>query len=317
MTQGEPDGCVREYWVQAESFLHNLVPNGRDEMTGTRYSPEQTTYWAIGLRGYTAGWTTPLPANPATGPNTGIPGPILRGRVGDVIRVHFRNNDNHYRFPHSVHPHGVRYNIESDGSFTANEPDRPGTVVPFGQSYTYTWECLPESVGTWVYHDHSVARDPRPGGHEPVAEVGAMLGMFGILAVTDASTPEVDREFALFQHGLTAGQVPGLAVDFEAFNGFSFLGNTPTFTAAVGDRVRWRIATLGDQFRVFHLHGHRWYDRGVCTDAQTIGPAQGITVEYVEDNPGDWLYHCHLSAHLAGGMVGRYRVTESERSGDR
>lgn len=311
MAQEEPDGCVREYWVQAESFLHNLVPNGRDDMTGTRYSPEQTTYWAIGLRGYTANWTTPLPANPATGPNTGIPGPILRGRVGDVIRVHFRNNDNHYRFPHSMHAHGVRYDAGSDGSFCGADPDRPGTAVPFGQSHTYTWQCLPDSVGTWTYHDHSAARDPRPGGHEPVAGVGAMLGMFGILAVTDGSTPDVEREFALVFHDLTAVLVPGLAVDFDAFNGFSFLGNTPTFTAVPGDRVRWRIAALGDRFHVFHLPGHRWCDAGRYTDAQGVGPAQAITVDYVEDNPGEWLYHCQSGRHRAGGTVGRYRVTKN------
>ena len=33
-----------------------------------------------------------------------------------------------------------------------------------------------------------------------------------------------------------------------------------------------------------------------------------LTVEYTEDNPGDWLYHCHVTDHMAGGMVGRYTV---------
>ena len=29
----------------------------------------------------------------------------------------------------------------------------------------------------------------------------------------------------------------------------------------------------------------------------------------VEDNPGDWLYHCHVAMHMMGGMIGRYTVS--------
>lgn len=31
-------------------------------------------------------------------------------------------------------------------------------------------------------------------------------------------------------------------------------------------------------------------------------------MEYTEDNPGAWLYHCHVTDHMAGGMVGFYKV---------
>ncbi|MEU7095650.1 multicopper oxidase domain-containing protein [Kitasatospora aureofaciens] len=24
--------------------------------------------------------------------------------------------------------------------------------------------------------------------------------------------------------------------------------------------------------------------------------------------PGDWIYHCHVTDHMMGGMVGRYKV---------
>jgi FtsP/CotA-like multicopper oxidase with cupredoxin domain len=40
-----------------------------------------------------------------------------------------------------------------------------------------------------------------------------------------------------------------------------------------------------------------------------LGPATTLTVEYREDNPGDWIYHCHLPGHMMRGMTGRYRVT--------
>ncbi|WP_035850540.1 multicopper oxidase domain-containing protein [Kitasatospora azatica] len=322
-----PTGRIREYWIQADSFEHNAVPNGYDGMMGTHYTPEQTTFWAIGFRAYTPNWGTPLPADTSPqgiGTNSGIPGPVLRAEVGDTLVVHFRNNDAHYQWPHSMHPHGVRYDRDNDGGWLAVEPDRPGTAVPYGGSYTYTWTALPSSVGTWPYHDHSVPQTiPAPtttaGSAAPkhpamdmggggVMEIGAELGLLGIIAITDRHTPVVDKEFILFFHDAYAADIPSLAQDTDMFNGGAFLDNTPTFTAKRGDRVRWRIAALGKEFHVFHLHGHRWRRGSQWVDSELLGPSTTLTVEYTEDNPGDWIYHCHVTDHMMGGMVGRYRA---------
>jgi FtsP/CotA-like multicopper oxidase with cupredoxin domain len=304
-------GQVREYWIQVDSFLHNTVPTGLDEMSGTTYTADQTSYWALGYRAYTPNWGEPLPGDTSNtpdsiGPNTGIPGPTIRAEVGDTLKVHFRNNDAHYKCPHSMHPHGVLYNPDNDGAYIWATPNTPGTAVPYGESYTYTWTALPSSVGTWPYHDHSVDLMLKPGNM--VMEISAELGMFGIIAITDESTPRVDKEFVLFFHDLYQADVPLLAQDVDCFNGYAFLGNTPTFTSTVGDRVRWRVAALGKEFHVFHTHGHRWFNGLKYVDSEVLGPSTTLTVDYVEDNPGPWLYHCHVTDHMAGGMVGRYMV---------
>jgi len=338
-------GRVREYWIQADSYQHNAVPNGRDGMTGMTFTADQTTFQALGFRAYTPNWGSPLPADlgpHGIGPNSGIPGPVLRGEVGDLIKVHFRNNDAHYKWPHSMHPHGVRYTPDNDGGYMADDAKMPGTAVAFGESYTYTWQCTPGSVGSWPYHDHAAPQaPPRPaasggsqsgsqsggqngaqssgasgdghgaqsfGGGGMVAEIGAELGLFGMIAVTDARTPPVDREFVLFMHDLSAGDASA-RTDLSLCNGAAFVDNAPTFTAKTGDRVRWRIGTLGNSFHVFHIHGHRWQSPAGWVDSQVLGPATTLTVEYQEDNPGEWLYHCHLPAHMMRGMAGRYVVT--------
>lgn len=327
-----PHGRVREFWVQADSFEHNPVPNGYDAMMGRTFTPEQTTFWAVGFRAYTPRWESPLHADTGTGgigANSGIPGPVIRAEVGDTVRVHFRNNDAHYQWPHSIHPHGVHYDRDNDGGWLADDPRRAGTAIPYGGTYTYTWACRPSSVGTWLYHDHSVPKKiPPPPGAAPssdsagdsaggdvdadtVMEIGAELGLLGLLVVTDEKTPQVDREFTLLLHDAYTDDVPSLAQDLDMFNGGAFLDNTPTFTAQVGERVRWRIAALGKEFHVFHIHGHRWESRQGYqgwVDSQIIGPSTTLTVEYTEDNPGDWIYHCHVTDHMMGGMVGRYRV---------
>jgi manganese oxidase len=43
----------------------------------------------------------------------GILGPVLRAEVGDTVKVVFRNNATH---PFRMHPHGVLYQKDSEGS---------------------------------------------------------------------------------------------------------------------------------------------------------------------------------------------------------
>lgn len=296
--QGSIRGTLREYWIQADSFFHNLVPNGHDTMMDMHYTPQQTSYWAIGYRAYTPNWGSLLAGNDDIGSNTGIPGPILRAQVGDTVRIHFRNNDTHYHAPHSMHTHGFHYTSSNDGAWhgTANTP---GTAINVGETYTYEWTTAANSVGTWLYHDHS---KPTNG----IMEFGAQLGLFGMVAIIDSSVPSVDKELYLFFHDLYQSNIPSLAQDFDCFNGASFLGNTPTFKVKVGQRVRWRVAALGKEFHIFHLHGHRWTFNGRNDDALVFGPATTLTFDYVEDAPGTWLYHCHVTDHMMGGMVGFY-----------
>ncbi len=139
-----------------------------------------------------------------------------------------------------------------------------------------------------------------------IGELGAELGMFGMFALTDSSTPRVDKEIILCFHDMYQADVPSLLQDFDCFNGYSGLGNTPTFRVSVGERVRWRVMALGKEFHVFHLHGHRWKFNGRFDDSLVFGPAVTLTFDYIEDNPGTWLYHCHVTDHMMGGMMGIY-----------
>jgi plastocyanin len=297
-------GTVREYWVQANSFYHNLVPTGYDGMMGMRFEANQSSFWALGYVAYTPNWGKPLPGNDDIGPNTGIPGPIFRGSVGDIIRVHFRNNDTHYRYAHSMHPHGVLYTPANDGAWIASD-EQPGAKVEFGQTYTYEWHVRPNSVGTWVYHDHGPMVTI---GSNMLMEYSAELGMFGFLVLTDASTKPATKEFFTFLHDVYQADIAVLAQDFDCFNGSSYLGNTPTFTAKVGDTIRWHVGALGKEFHAFHLHGHRWSSNGQFVDVVMLGPSTATSFDFVADNPGKWLYHCHVTDHMMGGMVGMYII---------
>ena len=39
-----------------------------------------------------------------------------------------------------------------------------------------------------------------------------------------------------------------------------------------------------------------------------IAPKERVEIAFVADNPGDWMFHCHILEHQLGGMMGTLRV---------
>ena len=103
--------------------------------------------------------------------------------------------------------------------------------------------------------------------------------------------------------------ITGLSRAFQCINGRAFAGNTPTLKAKVGQDVAIHVFGMDSNFHDFHMHGHRWRDTGGApTDTTTVGPSETITARFTEDNPGRWLYHCHVFSHQDEGMAGWYDV---------
>jgi FtsP/CotA-like multicopper oxidase with cupredoxin domain len=282
--------ATREFWVAAVPVTWNMVPNGFDDITGTRYAPAQTVVPTVVYRRFTPRWRSPLPNTPFGGNQNSIPGPLLRGRVGDRLVVHFKNLDFARHAPHSMHFHGVRYKPSSDGAFVPGVSGRDGDVMP-GQSWTYRLTALRTSVGAWPYHDHS------PSMHDSIDG-----GMFGMLSILGRRERAPDREFQV---------VFSPFGKFMAIDGRAFVGNTPVFSSTVGQLVQWDVMTMGSDHHTFHVHGHRWRTPGgISRDTQTIGPAESFRFRWREEDPGTWLYHCHVEDHMMRGMIGIYQVTK-------
>jgi manganese oxidase len=281
--------AVREYWVAAVPVTWNMIPNQFDDITGTRFAPVETVMPTVVYRRFTPHWKSPLPNTPESGNQNLIPGPLLRARVGDRILVHFKNLDFALRHPHSMHFHGVRYKPSSDGAYVPGVSGRDADVMP-GQSWTYKLTALPTSVGVWPYHDHS------PSMHDSI-----MGGMYGMLSIIPAHAAWPDREFVVVFTEMG---------DFQTIDGRAFVGNTPVFRAKVGDLVQWDVMGMGSEHHSFHVHGHRWLaPGGIPRDTQTVGPAESFHVRWREEDPGTWLYHCHVEEHMAAGMIGIYKVS--------
>jgi FtsP/CotA-like multicopper oxidase with cupredoxin domain len=97
--------------------------------------------------------------------------------------------------------------------------------------------------------------------------------------------------------------------NLECINGRVAAGNTPTIRAKVGQDVAFHTFGGDDMLHTFHIHGHRWRAAdGTFTDNQLLGPMTSVTARWTEDNPGRWLYHCHVMSHMDAGMTGWYLV---------
>jgi FtsP/CotA-like multicopper oxidase with cupredoxin domain len=280
---------TRHYWVAAEPARWNAVPNGWDAIHGTRVDPADSIFPTVTYRRYSRGWRRPLGSAADRAAGVGrIPGPLIRGRVGDRILVHFKNLDTATRARHSMHFHGVEYEVGSDGAFIPGFSG-PGAVVPVGGSFVYELHAGRGSAGVWPYHDHSTSMDASIAG-----------GMYGAVSILGRRERRPDREFVVAFAPLGS---------FQTVNGRGFVGNTPVFKARVGEVVQWDVIAMGSEHHTFHVHGHRWRGAdGVPLDTRTIGPAESFRVRWREDAPGAWLYHCHVESHMAQGMIGLYRV---------
>jgi FtsP/CotA-like multicopper oxidase with cupredoxin domain len=283
-------GRTRHYWIAAVPVTWNLAPNGGDAIGGDHFSPEETTAETVVYKAFTRNWGRPLPDRPSrVGDNDGIPGPLIRARVGDTVLVHFKNMDTLRSQPHSMHFHAFRYDFGSDGSFIPGFSGRGANVRP-GETFTYRLEAVTGSAGVWPYHDHSPSMGESMHG-----------GMYGAISILKRGQRAPDKEIVVFL---------GEHHRFMTINGRAFVGNTPVLRARRGELVQWDVLALGDEHHTFHLHGHRWRDPGgTFVDTKTIGPAESFSFRIREDVPGTWLYHCHVENHMSLGMIGTYVVT--------
>lgn len=338
----DPDK-TRTYFIAAEPELWDYVPQVPVVLCSAGRPPylDEANRRVMKMRyvQYTdASFTTKcLPV-----PRLGILGPVLRGVVGDYLKVTFLNRTSQ---PLSMHPHGVRYDKDNEGSCHPTASGLGSAIAPQAR-FTYVWKLdetsgpLPEepSSKAWLYHSH-VSGDEEAG-----------LGLMGFIVVTDPKrarpdgTPaDVDREMAtmymifdesgLGQDAIEAAEYAGKegpqpdqkswaeiqqmleAGSRFAINGRTF-GSLEGLEMNEGERVRWYLFALGSEqdFHTAHWHGLTVIDEGRRrTDVVELLPATMKVADMRADNPGKWLMHCHVSEHMKEGMYATYTVhTEGE-----
>lgn len=100
-----------------------------------------------------------------------------------------------------------------------------------------------------------------------------------------------------------------------AFNGEMMQSKSRIADLKLGELVALELWNDTAWPHAMHLHGHHfWIERkGIILsqkrDTYLMDVGEKARLFFVADNPGLWLFHCHMLEHHASGMGGVFRVT--------
>jgi FtsP/CotA-like multicopper oxidase with cupredoxin domain len=227
--------------------------------------------------------------------NGRVPGPTLRAREGELLRVRFVNGSEH---PHTIHFHGI-HPSEMDGV-----PGVGAGLIQSGDETTY--EFTAEPFGLHLYHCHA----------GPLAEHIAR-GLYGAFIVDPKKGRSDADELVMVMNGFNT--------NFDAEGNQLYAVNTVAFhyvrepvEVQRGAPVRIYLANLleFDPINSFHVHANffNYFPTGTSLEpvefTDTVVQAQGqrgileLEFPYV----GDYMFHAHKTEFAELGWMGFIRV---------
>jgi nitrite reductase (NO-forming) len=237
-----------------------------------------------------------------------VPGPVLRGRVGDIFTITLVNDG---KLGHSIDLHAskVAWN------------DEMRTIEP-GESLVYQFEA--KHAGIYMYHCGTA-----PALHH----IGN--GMFGAIIIDPPGLPPVDHEYVLVQSELYLGadgapgdlaKMQGEAHDAVVFNGYVNQYLHRPIRVEPDERVRvWVLDAGPSENSAFHIVGTIFdtvFKEGtylIRPDARRAGsqaldlqPSQGGFVEFTFDEAGLYPIVTHKFANVGKGALGLFQAGELE-----
>jgi FtsP/CotA-like multicopper oxidase with cupredoxin domain len=176
--------------------------------------------------------------------------------------------------------------------------------------------------GVWILGD--LADDDRNHGMGTVVEYAGRSGKphwatpppfrwsYARFAKPDTTTPEPDETFEM-----TFAKDNAAEEGFNRWtiNGVAYPMSNETAPASLhltqGKRYRLRMRNASDDIHPIHLHRHSFEltnlagtkTAGVTKDVVMLGGYQQLDVDFVADNPGLTLFHCHQQLHMDFGFM--------------
>lgn len=232
------------------------------------------------------------------GYNGTFPGPTIQVVQGDKVRIVVHN---HLPEETTLHLHGLELVNSMDGiPHITQHPIQPGK--------TGTYELTVHQAGTFFYHSH-----------DPMQEVMGQVGLFIIHPKVNYA-PAVDHDFAIViqEFRINSAVNTPSPIDMD-FNWFTINGRSAPYTTPLlirlGSRVRIRMLNFStDDHHPMHLHGHTFWVTGteggrippsawIPGNTVLVGVAQVREIEFIANNPGDWVLHCHMFHHMMNHMI--------------
>jgi len=242
--------------------------------------------------------------------NGQVPGPVLRGKVGDTFEITLVNDGT------------MSHSLDFHAGITP--PDQAMRSINPGESLVYTFTA--QHSGIWLYHCST----------SPMS-LHLAAGMHGAVIIDPPGLPAVDREYVIVASEVYLGpeggepnteKIAAKTPDLMTFNGVAFQYHQQPLKAKVGERVRFWVMAAGPSLPTsFHVVGLQ-FDQVFFEGAWTLGgpgqignawsggsqalglqPAQGGFVECVASEPGHYVFVSHSFADMEKGAHGVLEVS--------
>jgi FtsP/CotA-like multicopper oxidase with cupredoxin domain len=227
-----------------------------------------------------------------------VPGPQLRADVGDKLEIVVHNE---LPMATDMHVHGINVPNSMDGV----APITQDLIEP-GESFTYAFTTDEPAVSMYHPHHHGQLRMPN--------------GMLGTLLVGDMRLPtgQTIGDEVIPADLEVSQEIPMVLNDSGAIgyslNGKSFPATEPV-VAEKGDWVEVHYFNEGGQIHPMHMHQFDQVvvakdgfplDHPYVADTLNVAPGERYTVLVQLDEPGTWVWHCHILNHVESeeGMFG-------------
>ncbi len=232
--------------------------------------------------------------------NGRVPGPTLRCREGERLRVHFSNAGSH---PHTIHFHGI-HPASMDGVPGVGEEVGGGLIEP-GEHFDYEFDAEP--FGLHHYHCHTT----------PLAAHIAK-GLYGAFVVDPKQGRPPADELVMVMNGFDTNFDMGNEVYAVNTVGFHYLHQP--IKVKRGELVRIYLVNMleFDQINSFHVHANffHYYPTGTSlepaelTDTIVQGQGQRGILELRFPYPGKYMFHAHKTEFAELGWMGFFEVED-------
>jgi manganese oxidase len=229
---------------------------------------------------------------PAWAYNGQVPGPTLRAREGDLLRVVFKNRDAH---AHTIHFHGF-HPANMDGVFEQVGP---------GQEFVYEFDAEP--FGMHLYHCHTMPLKKH-----------IEKGLYGTFIVDPKEGREEADELVMVMNGFDTNF--DASNEVYAVNTVAFHYQRHPVRIKKDGLIRIYVANIleFDLINSFHTHANffDYYPTGTklepseFTDTKVFGQGERGIMEFRYNSPGRFMFHAHVSEFAELGWMGLFEVEE-------
>jgi FtsP/CotA-like multicopper oxidase with cupredoxin domain len=277
-----------------EPLEPTILPDGTKEFHLT----SAITPWEVEPGKFVDAWTY----------NGMVPGPLIRVDLGDEVRIILNNQ---LPMGTDIHWHGIQTPNNMDGVAPLTQP-----LIKSGETFVYEFEAINPAIGMYHAHHH---------GHVQIVN-----GMFGVFIIGDTPLPlgQTISGITIPEDLEVAHEIPMVLNDAGviglSLNGKSFPATEP-YVGKVGDWVVVHYYNEGLQIHPMHQHQFPQLifakdgiplDNPYWADTVNIAPGERYSVLLKLNDPGVWVWHCHILTHVERdegmfGMVTAWIVEEA------